>query len=65
MKVRLCPNCKSELYLLPLDDPRELIVDECPECGYTSEPRRLYVDALSAEIVYDDILDADVIEVEV
>jgi hypothetical protein len=57
----ICPNCGGLLVIVPIDDDRGMVYDEC-ECGLKSEPYVIYEDPLFASLVLDDILDAEFIE---
>ncbi len=34
-----CPECQDEMELVTTDDVGEILVYECPECGYQEETR--------------------------
>ncbi len=34
-----CPECQEEMELITADDVGEVVVYECPECGYQEESR--------------------------
>jgi DNA-directed RNA polymerase subunit M/transcription elongation factor TFIIS len=34
-----CPECQEEMELITADDVGEVVVYECPECGYQEETR--------------------------
>ncbi len=37
--TKLCPECQEEMELITADDVGEIVVYECPECGYQEETR--------------------------
>lgn len=37
--TRTCPECQEEMELITTDDVGEILVYECPECGYQEETR--------------------------
>ena len=59
--VPYCPDCGSgEVVLCPIDSDEGLAIPECI-CGREGTVYKIYNDPLFAEIVLDDILDANVI----
>ncbi len=34
-----CPECEQDMELVTADDVGEIVVYECPECGYQEETR--------------------------
>jgi len=34
-----CPECEEDMELVTADDVGEIVVYECPECGYQEETR--------------------------
>lgn len=57
-EIEHCPDCGAEMAIVPIDDDRGMVYDEC-ECGTQSEPYLIFKDPLSASLVLDDILDAE------
>ncbi|HXX38922.1 MAG TPA: zf-TFIIB domain-containing protein [bacterium] len=37
--TKTCPECQEEMELITADDVGEVLVYECPECGYQEESR--------------------------
>lgn len=37
--TKTCPECQEEMELITADDVGEILVYECPECGYQEETR--------------------------
>jgi Zn ribbon nucleic-acid-binding protein len=37
--TKACPECEEEMELITADDVGEVLVYECPECGYQEETR--------------------------
>jgi len=37
--TKLCPECQEDMELITADDVGEIVVYECPECGYQEETR--------------------------
>ncbi|HYM90881.1 MAG TPA: hypothetical protein VEW91_04525 [bacterium] len=37
--TKACPQCEGEMELLTADDTGEVVVYECPDCGYQVENR--------------------------
>ncbi len=37
--TRTCPECHEDMELITADDVGEILVYECPECGYQEEIR--------------------------
>jgi DNA-directed RNA polymerase subunit M/transcription elongation factor TFIIS len=37
--TKACPECQEEMELITSDDVGEILVYECPECGYQEETR--------------------------
>ncbi len=37
--TKACPECQEEMELITADDVGEILVYECPECGYQEETR--------------------------
>jgi Zn ribbon nucleic-acid-binding protein len=37
--TRTCPQCDAEMELLTADDDGEIVLYECPDCGFQSEHR--------------------------
>ncbi len=37
--TKTCPECQEEMELVTADDVGEILVYECPECGYQDETR--------------------------
>jgi DNA-directed RNA polymerase subunit M/transcription elongation factor TFIIS len=37
--TKICPECQQEMELITADDVGEILVYECPECGYQEETR--------------------------
>jgi len=37
--TKACPECQEEMELITTDDVGEVLVYECPECGYQEETR--------------------------
>ncbi len=35
--TKICPECQEEMELITADDGGEVVVYECPECGYQEE----------------------------
>lgn len=37
--TKTCPECQEQMELVTADDVGEILVYECPECGYQDETR--------------------------
>ena len=37
--TKVCPECQEEMELITSDEVGEILVYECPECGYQEETR--------------------------
>jgi Zn ribbon nucleic-acid-binding protein len=37
--TQICPQCDSDMELLTADDDGEIVLYECPDCGFQSEHR--------------------------
>lgn len=57
--TRTCPECQEDMELITADDVGEILVYECPECGYQEEIRVEHEDDVPPE---DD--EPDVVEKE-
>ena len=68
--TKICPECQEEMDLITADDVGEILVYECPECGYQEETRVASEDddldesqpVDVAELLADDEADDDLAE---
>jgi DNA-directed RNA polymerase subunit M/transcription elongation factor TFIIS len=69
--TKTCPECQEEMELITSDDVGEILVYECPECGYQEETRVESEDTGldeaqfpdSSELPKDEEADGDLVEI--